>query len=366
MKSTIEECIKLPHAERGKKLRNLKLPTIFKEEFTFFTRPGGKLDIDFLIAANRNTQNDYLEYLREQPLVMTEQLKGRLSASKSIIAKLLKRRNLDTSECNYVAINASGQLTFHPKPWMQTFDKDGDFNKEGRQAISLAKLLRRLGLISARSTKLLAPHIEQCTHAFVNEYKLEETTFKKAYSYPKDGDSWTSSSCMRGKNVGPFYEAMGGIPMLLLQDGNVVGRFIKWNTPDGVFFDRLYFKEEKHFNWLKSYCKDNNIGAHHEGKTRSMPSPVDMDFDEFVPYMDTWKYYSPDLQTFFTSHDGMGAAKDAVHYFLESQEGGYNQHNKGNRLCAKTGRVYPTAMMTKQRSGEFAGRYIKKEDEISS
>lgn len=364
MKEVIISCKTLPHKERVKVLRNLKLPQLFKEEFNFFTRPGSKLDIDFLLSASRNTQNDYLAYLIEEPLVMTERLKNRLSSSKNIIAKLLQRKNLDTSECNYVAINSAGQLTFHPKPWLQTFDANGDFNKEGRQVISLAKLLRRLGLISKRSTKLLAPHIEQCTHSFVNEYELKETTFKIAYDYPVDG--WQTTSCMRGKPVNHVYKSLGAIPMLLYQDGIVVGRFLKWELPGGTYFDRLYFKEEKNFNWLKQYCKDNKIGEWSKGVKQSMVVENALDFDEYIPYMDTWKYYSPDLKTFYTSKEAMGDACKALHYCLEDQNGNYATYNKGKRICAATGEVHDSSHLVRATSGKYAGRYIKKEYETES
>ena len=364
MKDVISTCKSLPHAERVKKLRNAKLPQLFKDEFNFFTRPGSKLDIDFLLSASRNTQQDYLAYLMEEPLVMTERLKGRLKASKSIIAKLLKRRNLDTSECNYIAINSAGQLTFHPKPWLQTFDSDGDFNKEGRQVISLAKLLRRLGLISKRSTKLLAPHIEQCTHSFVNEYDMKETTFKEAYSYPVDG--WQTTSCMRGKAVGHMYKALGAIPMLLYQDGSVVGRFLKWVIGGNVYFDRLYYKEEKNLNWWKQYCKDNKILEWTKGVSQKMEIDFDPDFDEFVPYMDTWKFYSPDMRTFYSHKDGMGTTANALHYQLEDQSGNYITQNKGRRICAVTGEVFETEKLVKMRTGKYAGRYIKTEYETQS
>lgn len=363
-KELIESIKKMPYKEQVKHLRSLKLPTKFKEEFNFLTRPGSKLDIGFFLEAPRKTQDDYLAYCMEEPLVMNERLKGRLKASKSLIARLMLRKNLNTEECNYIALDTAGKLTFHPKPWLQQFEDDGTFCKEGRQEISLAKLLRRLGIISAKCEKLLAPHIERCTHAFKNEYMVEETTFKKAYSYPKDG--WVSSSCMRGKAVDCFYEELGAVPMLLKQDGEVVGRFLKWNLPDGVYFDRLYFKEEKNFNWLKEYCRDNKIREWSKDAGKMvMPVKEKLDWDSFVPYMDTFKFFSPDKNTFYGKLELAGKAQRAVYYHLENQEGGYATGNKGWRLCAISGEVYPMSELIKKRSGEHKGRHIHRQYETT-
>ena len=81
---------------------------------------------------------------------------------------------------------------------------------------------------------------------------VEEVTVQECYDlrlpdrYNGSGHRFATHSCMQGRPIGRFYEALPLHGMMIKRDGHGIGRFLLWDLPDGrQYVDRLYCRERE-------------------------------------------------------------------------------------------------------------------------
>jgi hypothetical protein len=244
---------------------------------------------------------------------------------------------------------------------------------KNRQDIYVGKAVR--GLLSSRGETFKDIELEN----FVNIFKSGVSTDLKdlfklvkgdeiAYWYNEDNyyidededrvGGTLGESCMRSADDSYFdiYCKNPEVCQLLILFSSVdtqkiVGRALVWKLNTGnMFMDRVYYTEDYINSLFSDYAKQNNIFKkeinNSHGNTKSIsPSSgsiaypgntVDLTsgiiYYDYYPYLDTFKYFYPNLSTLSTIFD-----RSDESYELEDINGGTSDHNYGCEYCGGSG-----------------------------
>ena len=162
---------------------------------------------------------------------------------------------------------------------------------------------------------------------------MEETTVQECYnmplsgSYGGSGHRYATHSCMYGKPIGKFYNALPTHGMMIKRNGVGVGRFILWDLPDGrQYVDRLYCLESEANACLELIDRTYPNALKYPLQDAGEDICIDIGFknmdifesDVLMPYVDTfYKMHSKGDKLFLSNklHQGDGTRfQTDVHY----------------------------------------------------
>lgn len=259
---------------------------------------------------------------------------------KKIFRFLWKLRHIAKVEkCNYITLRKDEKLSFHPRPNNQLFTDNNDWKREGRQEI---KPLALLVLLYGNSIKKFISNkdIEDATNViktFEADPTIHESNFEEIYNISTS--DWAQSSCMSGKGYIDLYNNNTDVfKAIVFKSGSeIIGRCLLVTIDDNfAFYDRIYYKSTEHYQAIvnciikedKYYYKTyNTIGSDcftYRGQSYNKTISVDvtLDINDYLPYMDTMRYYCTDDNTLQNYEPSQG-------YYLNDTSGGYEDIYKG-------------------------------------
>lgn len=162
---------------------------------------------------------------------------------------------------------------------------------------------------------------------------MEEKSVQECYNlhlpggYGGSGQRYATHSCMEGRAIGKFYNALPTHGMMIMRDGVGVGRFLLWDLPDGrQYVDRLYCLESEANACLELIDRTYPNALKYPLQNDQAELKFDIPFkdmevfetDVLMPYVDTfYKMYSKGdklcLSNNRQNHDGYTFQTD-VHF----------------------------------------------------
>ena len=249
-------------------------------------------------------------------------------AYQSSVAEYLLNTHCFTDYGDFLAIRKKDDvpmISFCPKGKTQEFTEDGNYKRDGRQEGSPARVAQKLigpdvftnaeyELFSNLFTGKLANNIE--FHVGKTAQDFQFAYLEDNYVPEETGSLW--HSCMRYsscQNYVSLYARLGAQILYATINGKVAARAILWNLEDdGLMLDRVYGHNDSIKYSMLQYAK-KKLGISYYKERDSYDTPMDfiqvtdegeeavtrsfciyvgsvIDYDTYVPYMDTFKYFS--------------------------------------------------------------------------
>lgn len=249
-------------------------------------------------------------------------------AYQSSVAEYLLDTRCFTDYGDFLAIRKKdnvSMISFCPKGKTQEFTEDGNYKRDGRQEGSPARVAQKLigpgvftnaeyELFSNLFTGKLANDIEFHVGKTAQDFRF--AYLEDNYVPERTGSLW--HSCMRYSSCQDYvslYARLGAQILYATINGKVAARAILWTLEDdGLMLDRVYGYNDSIKYSMLQYAKEK-LGISYYKKYDSYDTPMDfvhvtdegeeavtrsfyiyvgsvINYDTYVPYMDTFKYFS--------------------------------------------------------------------------
>lgn len=293
------------------------------------------------------------------------------------IAKELLNLNSAKQFVNYTIIDTEfndDYVTFIPANYLKStvyssFDDDNELKRrftlrpitpaadawyKGRNPIKIGRLVNNLfpGKFSNSQVEVFVNKFKANNQRIPNHFEVYKS-FQLAYDtdnyskkYGESNQLW--NSCMNDAgDILDFYSHNDAIVecLVLLEDEldiktgevkpKIIGRSLIWNTPLGLFMDRVYFIHDKDYHKFIDYAKENKIM--YKSKNQSSPEikivkngvefwePITLDIKydvetyDLLPYLDTFWYAQKNKLMNYIPKDG-------GYYKLNGTEGDWESY----------------------------------------
>ena len=222
----------------------------------------------------------------------------------------------------------SFEISYLPKGKIPIYSDENTWSRQNRQSSKPARLIQKL-LVNKYSCKeyedfnnwLKAESLD------IGEFKIVEGDDIQKY-YLEDNyykpTGTLGNSCMRYPDCQPYFEIYKDEAkmLVLIKDNKILGRAIVWEIKGNTYLDRIYTCKDYLVSNFISYAEKNkwyyrstqdvlfNGGKQKWlGPNDNYEKPIALDLTiylschyEYMPYMDTFRYYNPREDIISTSH----------------------------------------------------------------
>lgn len=249
----------------------------------------------------------------------------------------------------------SFEISYLPKDKPAIYTSSGNWSRENRICAKPARIIQKL-LVNKYSCK----EFEDFTNWFksavadIGEFKFVsgEDIVKYYNENTYGGKSGTlNNSCMRYDSCADYFDVYKDHAQLLilLKNDKLLGRAIAWTINDKVYIDRIYTCYDYLVNSFVEYCESNKyyhladqcaMGDSHEAlwlcpeDGYSKPTSIALYIQlskvyEFMPYMDSFRYYNAD-------NNYISTCRKTGQIFLSETQGEYITYYE-KRTCSICG-----------------------------
>ncbi len=285
-----------------------------------------------------------LSILLEKKIEVRDNLTKKLTSIDSDLSKkLLQFLNSDdikdTADVDYVDYDKSNNKLFT----IGYKDREGNDKK---RLIKVNKLLSYLGSsISDVKDYEVEDLISHLSDVDTSELKLVSGA-DILYYYHCDNYEEGMTSCMSDDHKQKYlelYTANPGVVQLLVlvnpENNKVRGKALIWTLDNGdKFMDTIYTSNNEYNKYFYTYREDDDNSILRKVGTHTVTLDVDGEYD-YYPYMDTFKYYTPDSGELSTEDGDLeltltdGTAKDTetiysniLGKFLDAEDAIYSKY----------------------------------------
>jgi len=286
---------------------------------------------------------------------------------------------LTDAEIDYLTLRKGRTISYLPAGKEHIINGDGTWAREGRQNGKPSKVIRKI--LTKNAQKLFSDKdFENFACSYKASCEMQDMTFTEydrhkipdVYSMCRESGSGSlNQSCMNDdRDYVFFYTGIKEVSIIAMTNpkGELTGRALLWETPDGKLMDRVYVTKEHYYEMFIEYAKEKGYIRKVYYKSYDykdlFTSPTEGEFNSHYKFEFDDSIFDeyPYIDTFTYGDDGYITNKCTGDYEYSNTDGTRNGDDEDQRWDELNGRYihYDDAIYIER--GRYNGYYIHEED----